>query len=163
MTFTNSQAVIFRKFIGLILIGLAILGATALCMKEIPLALFGEHTNGIVKKVEVIQTSTSSKWRNGRLESRGGSTTIMHMTHQTKDGQTIESKHTATFHTEAKVGDEHPLVYLPWRPENVKIYSAKQLWLPMTVGVIFISVCLFLGRRCLSSKPFFPTPKSFNA
>jgi hypothetical protein len=157
------QQTIFRRTIGICLIALALLGITSLSLKEIPLACFGERATGFVKQVEVIQTSTASKWRYGQAESRGGSTTIMHLVHTTKEGKLIESKHTATFHTEANVGDEHPLIYLPWHPERATIYSARQLWLPMIVGVIFSAFCLFLGLRCLSRKPFFPTPKGFHA
>jgi hypothetical protein len=163
MTFTKSQAVIFRKFIGISLIALSLPGFTSLCLKEFPLALFGEHCTGVVRKVEVIQTSTTSKWRNGRAESRAGLTTIMHMAFATKNGTLIENRNTATFHTAAKVGDEHPMVYLPWRPENAKIHSAKQLWLPMITGVIFSVICFFLGKRCLRNQPFFPTPNGSKA
>lgn len=149
MTFTPSQALVFRKLVGLGLIALALLGATSLCMKEVPLALFGERSPGIVKKVEVIQTSTTSKWeKHGtgtRAVSRGGQSTIMHIVFTTKEGKPIEGKHTATFNTEAKVGDEHPMIYLPSHPETAKIYSARQLWLPMVVGFVFAAVCLFLG------------------
>jgi hypothetical protein len=150
MTFTKPQAVIFRKLLGLGLVALGLLGATSLCMKEIPLALFGERSTGTVKKVEVIQTSTATKWEsNGsgskRAVSRGGYTTIMHMAFTTKEGKPLEIKTTATFNTEAKVGDQHPMIYLRSKPETAKIYSAKQLWLPMIVGIIFSSVCLILG------------------
>ena len=157
------QQSIFRRIIGACLIALALVGITALCLKELPLAFFGEHAIGLVEQVEVIQTSTTSKWRHGRAESRGGSTTILHLVHKTKEGKPIQSKHTATFHTEAKAGDEHPLVYLPWHPDRAMIYSARQLWLPLTTGVIFSAICLFLGLRCFSQKPFFPTPKQRHA
>ncbi len=161
MTFTKSQAIVFKKLIGIGLIALALLGATSLCMKEIPLALLGEHSTGIVKKVEKITTSTASKWEQKgfgpkQAVSRGGELTFMYLDFTTKKGETLQVKTLATFHTEAKVGDEHPMVYLPSHPENAKIYSAKQLWLPMCVGFLFVSVCLFLGLRCMSSKPFFP-------
>ena len=155
---TRRQTV-FRITMGLGLMALAVLGTTSLCLKEIPLALFGKPATGTVRKVEVIQTSTSSTWRNGRSEGRGGSTTLMHIVFNTQEGTPVESRHTATFHTEARVGDEHPMIYLPWRPGNAKIFSAKQLWLPMTVGVIFSSVCGFLGQRCLRNKRIFPVPQ----
>jgi hypothetical protein len=158
MTFTKPQAVIFRKLLGLGLIALALLGATSLSMKEIPLALFGEHSTGIVKKVEVIQTSTASKWEKKgfgpkQAVSRGGYTTLMHMAFTTKDGKPIEIKTTATFNTEAKVGDEHPMIYLASKPETAKIYSAKQLWLPMCVGTVFTCVCFFIGLLLFRYRP----------
>jgi hypothetical protein len=150
MTFTKSQAVIFRKLLGLGLIALALLCVTSLCMKEIPLALFGERSTGTVKKVEVIQTSTASKWEsNGsgskRAVSRGGQSTIMHIAFATREGKPVEIKTTATFNMEATVGDQHPMIYLSSKPETAKIHSAKQLWMPMLVGFIFTSVCLLLG------------------
>lgn len=158
MTFTYSQSVIFRRFLGFGLIGLALLGATSLCMKEVPLALFGERSTGSVKKVEVIQTSTASKWEkdgNGHLRSisRGGDSTFMHIGFTTKKGQPVEVKTQAVFNTEAKVGDQHPMIYLPSRPETAKIYSAKQLWMPMIVGFIFTAVCLLLGLHLARRVP----------
>jgi hypothetical protein len=68
----------------------------------------------------------------------------------------MQVKTLATFNTEAKEGDQHPMIYLPSKPETAKIYSAKQLWLPMGVGIVFVSVCLALGLRCMSQKSFFP-------
>ncbi|MCB1208131.1 MAG: hypothetical protein KDK97_02330 [Verrucomicrobiales bacterium] len=150
MTFTKSQALVFRKILGIGLLALALLGAVSLAMKDVPLALFGVHTTGIVKKVEVIQTSTSSKWeRDGfgpkKAVSRSSHTTLMHMGFTTKEGREMLVKTTATFNTEAKVGDEHPMIYLSSKPETAKIYSAKQLWLPMGIGFIFVMVCGTIG------------------
>ena len=157
MKFNESQALIFRKLLGVALFALALLGASSLFMKEVPLALFGEHATGTVKKVEVIQTSTASKWvRSGsggqRAESRGGFSTLMYIDFSTNAGKAVQIITTATFHTEAKVGDKHPMIYLSSNPENAKLYSAKQLWLPMCVGFSFVGVCSFLGLRLLRSK-----------
>ena len=157
MTFNESQAAIFRKLLGVGLLALALIGATSLFLKEVPLALFGEHARGIVTRVEVIQTSTASKWVGTgsgarRAESRGGFSTLMHIAFTTNAGKAVAIKTTSTFHTEAKVGDSHPMVYLPSNPENAKIYSAKQLWLPMGVGFSFVGICLFLGMRLLRAK-----------
>jgi hypothetical protein len=157
MTFNKSQATILRKLFGLGLLALALLGATSLCMKEIPLALFGERATGTVTKVEVIQTSTNTKWeKNGfgpeKAVSRGSYSTIMSLDFTTKDGSPVDVKTTATFHTEAKVGDTLPMVYLPSNPGNAKIYSAKQLWLPMCVGFVFTGVCSYLGMRLVRRK-----------
>jgi hypothetical protein len=90
--------------------------------------------------------------------NRGSELTFMQIAFNTKEGKPMQIETLATFNTPAKVGDEHPLVYLAAHPENARIYSAKQLWLPMCVGFVFVAVCAFLGLRCLSSKPFFPTP-----
>lgn len=154
MTSNASPSATFRKLLGLALLALALLGAASLCLKEIPLALSGEHASGIVKKVEVIQTSTASKWEhNGsgseKAVSRGGTSTLMSIDFTTKDGKPVSIKTRATFRTEAKVGDTHPIIYLASNPENAKIYSAKQLWLPMSVGLVFVSVCSYVGMRLL--------------
>ena len=143
----------FRKFLGILLLALGALGTGSLLMKEIPLALFGRHTTGLVTRVEIITTSTGSKWVHGRRESRSRSTTQMDLVYSTKEGQPLTVRTTATFRTEAKVGDHHPMVYLPWQPGNAKIYSAKQLWLPMAVGTIFSTACLLGGRRLLRDAP----------
>src|SRR5205823_12269624 len=123
MTFNDSQAAVFRKLLGVGLVALALLGAISLCMKEIPLALFGERASGIVENVEVIQTSTASKWeKNGigpdKAVSRGGYSTLMSISFTTKDGKPVDIKTRATFRTEAKAGDTHPMVYLPSNPRN---------------------------------------------
>lgn len=74
----------------------------ALATKEIPLAFFGERSTGTVKQVEVIQTSTSSKWEQKgfgpkQAVSRGGQSTFMHIAFTTKEGQPVEIKTLATF------------------------------------------------------------------
>jgi hypothetical protein len=158
MTFSHSQSRIFRKLIGLGLIALALLGATSLSTKEVPLALFGERSTGVVKKVEVIQTSTKTKWEKKgfgpkKAISRGSDSTFMHLGFKTKDGLPVEVKTLATFNTEARVGDEHPLIYLPSNPEKAKIYSAKQLWLPMCVGFTFSGLCLMIGLFLIRPSP----------
>ncbi|MEY4484696.1 MAG: hypothetical protein RL693_2148 [Verrucomicrobiota bacterium] len=157
MTFNVSQTAIFRKLLALALLALALLGAISLCMKEIPLALFGERAFGIVKEVEIIQTGTTTRWENKsssspKAVSSASTLTIMHIDFSTKDGKPVSIKTVATFHTEAKVGDTPLLLYLPSNPANAKIYSAKQLWLPMGVGIVFVSVCSFLGLRLLRPK-----------
>lgn len=156
----DKQRTIFKRIIGVVLIVLGIIGSVSLCLKEFPLALFGEHSFGIVKKVEKITTSNGSSGiiRNGvRVGKKSGSElTFMHIDFTTKGGKAMQVKTLATFNTEAKEGDQHPMIYLPSKPETAKIYSAKQLWLPMGVGIVFVSVCLALGLRCMSQKSFFP-------
>jgi hypothetical protein len=164
MSASNAKSFPFKKLIGIGLIALALVGAVSLCMKEIPLVLFGERAAGVVKRVETIRTSTDSKWEKKGFSStkesvdRGTELTFMYIGFTTKAGKPMEVKTLATFNTEAKEGDSHPMVYLASNPERAKIYSAKQLWLPMCVGFVFVTVALLLGFRCMSSKPFFPTP-----
>ena len=56
-----------KRTIGFVLLALGITGVISLCMKEFPLALFGERSTGVVKRVEKVTTSTGSegKIRNG--------------------------------------------------------------------------------------------------
>lgn len=150
------QPIHLRRAIAVVLIALALLGVTSLVMKEYRLALFGEHATGVVTKVEKITTSTGSSGtiKNGQRVGvrRGSESTFMYIDLTTKDGKVLNVKTLATFHTEAKVGDTHPMIYLPSRPETAKIYSARQLWLPMCVGTIFSAACFFGGLRLLRSK-----------
>ena len=149
MNYRSSQRSLFLQVIGFVLLALGLLGGTSLAMKECRLALFGEHVTGIVNKVDAITTSTSSKWEKvgnkKRLVSRSGQSYYMHIGFTTRDAQPFEVKTLATFNTEAKVGDHHRMIYLPSHPENAKIYSARQLWLPLLIGTGFTLVCLFLG------------------
>lgn len=149
MIATPKQAAIFWKIVGCSLIALGLLGSTSLVLKEYRLALCGEHATGVVTKVETITTSTSSKWitRGGQKIAipRGGDLTFMQIAFTTQAGKQMEVETLATFHTEAAVGASHPLIYLPSKPELAKIYSAKQLWLPMIVGTLFSIGCLWLG------------------
>lgn len=149
MIASPTQAHLFWKIVSIGLLALALLGFSSLIKKEYRLAIFGEKSTGIVKKVETITTSTDSKWvqrGNTRVAiPRGGDLTFMTIGFMTKAGNPVQVETLATFNTVAKEGDSHPMIYLPATPENAKIYSAKQLWLPMCVGTIFSTVCLALG------------------
>jgi len=109
-----------------------------------------------VRKVEEITTSTSSKWeyRNGQRQavSRAAPSYFMTLAFTTKDGKPVEVRTLATFNTEAAVGDEHPLLYMPSHPENAKISTARQLWLPMLVGILFTIGCIRLGLWLIMKK-----------
>ena len=155
----RAQGKVFRKVIGIGLLALGILGAVSLAMKEFRLALFGQSATGTAKKVEKVKTSTNSKWewRNGQKVpvSRSGESTFMTIAYTTKDGQEVEFETLATFNTEGKVGDTHPVVYLASNPKNAKISTMKQLWLPMLIGCTFTIVCLGLGVYFTFAKPMF--------
>lgn len=157
MNSSNPQAAVFRRLIGIALLAFGITGVVSLCMKEFPLALYGERSTGIVKKVEKITTSSGSSGeiRNGvRVGKKYGSElTFMYIDFTTKDRRAMQVKTLATFHTEAKEGDQHPMIYLPSKPETAKIYSAKQLWLPMCVGIVFSSASLFGGFFFVRRRP----------
>jgi len=146
----------FRMVLGIGLVALGILGAVSLAMKEFRLALFGEAATGIVNKVEEITTSTSSRWeyRNGQKVrvSTAAPSYFMTIGFTAKDGTPVEFRTLATFLTEARVGDEHDLVYLPSQPKNAKIATLRQLWLPMITGILFTTVCLGLGTWLIFKK-----------
>lgn len=61
--------------------------------------------------------------------------------------EVVQIRTLATFNTEARAGDNFPMIYLPSRPETAKVYSARQLWLPMGIGLLVISESTFLGLR----------------
>lgn len=154
MSFENEQrASPLRRPIACVLLALSLLGFGSLVMKEYRLALFGVKAVGVVTAVEVIQTSSASKWdRSGKRSSRSSESTFMTLQFTTPEGQSLSVKTLATFHTVARVGDQHPMIYLPSKPDNAKIYSAKQLWLPMLIGTLFSSACL-LGGLALFRTP----------
>lgn len=139
----------FKSIIGIALLAVGSIGVVSLCTKELPLALLGQHSIGRVKRVEIVRSSTGSAgtFRNGTRVGKklGSNLTYMHLAFTTQDGRAMEVKTLATFNTEAKEGDEHPLIYLPSKPETAKIYSAKQLWLPMGVGIVFSTLFLTGG------------------
>lgn len=142
-----------KRIIGILLLALALTGVVSLSMKEYRLALTGERTTGVVTKVEKITTSTGSDgyYRNGRLKGHkhGSELTFLYIDFTTRDGEARNVKTLATFHTPENAGDVHPMIYLPSQPENAKICSARQLWLPMTVGTVFSIACGWGGLRLL--------------
>ena len=142
-----------KRTIGIVLLALALTGVISLSLKEYRLALFGERSQGVVSRVEKVTTSNGSdgRYRNGWRTGvkHGSELTFMYMDFTTPDGQARHVKTLATFHTAAAVGDSHPMIYLPAQPETAKIYSARQLWLPMTVGTLFSIGCSWGGLRLL--------------
>lgn len=147
----------FVRLLGAGLLALALVGTVSLAMKELPLALLGERAMGVVSRVEVVQTSSGTRGQKDsfgrrRSESRGGSNTFMHIDFTTRAGEHRVIRTLATFNTEARAGDNFPMIYLPSRPETAKVYSARQLWLPMGIGLLVISVSTFLGLRFVRSR-----------
>jgi hypothetical protein len=142
-----------KRTIGIILLALALTGVISLSLKEYRLALFGERSEGVVTRVEKVTTSNGSDgyYRNGRRTGvkHGSDLTFMYIDFTTPAGQARQVKTLATFQTPATVGDAHPMIYLPAQPETAKIYSARQLWLPMTVGTLFSISCTWGGLRLL--------------
>lgn len=144
-----------RLGIAFVLIALGLLGGVSLFKKEGRLVIFGERATGTVRQVEEITASTQATWgrdNKGRshIIKKSGPSHLLHMTFTATDGREIEFTTLATFNTETKPGDTHPLVYLPSDPQVAKIASARQLWLPMSVGTIFTALCLGIGIRLLN-------------
>lgn len=146
---TRTKRSPLRRPIAVLLLAFSVLGFVSLSLKEYRLALFGLKAVGVVTAVEVIQTSSGSKWdrTTGKRSSRSSDSTFMTLKFSTPDGQFHSVKTLATFHTEASVGAQHAMIYLPSNPDNAKIYSARQLWLPMLIGTLFSSACLLGGLR----------------
>lgn len=140
-----------RRIISWFMLAFAVLGIYSLSIKEYRLALVGVRGTGVVDKVEVITTSTTSTINanssnpNKRRVRHGSQSTILHMTVTTQEGKTSQIKTHATFNTEAKVGDRFEMIYLPSKPDVAKIYNARQFWLPMMIGTIVTAFCLVVG------------------
>lgn len=149
-----------RRIVAIALLALSGAGIYSLSTKEIPLVLFGQSGTGVVNQVEVITHSGKSRWTgNDRRDSGYSQSTILHLTVTTKDGKTATTKTHATFNTETRVGDQHPVVYLPSNPAVAKIYNARQFWLPLTVAVFFTTLCFLGGAKLLQRPQPKPSPR----
>lgn len=155
-TFTDKRKLPpIRLVIAIVLVALGLVGGVSVMMKEGRLVIFGERAVGTVREVEQITTSTQATWgrdinRRSQAVKRSGPSNLLHLTFTTKDGRNIEFATRATFKTATKPGDTHPIVYLPSDPQLAKIASAKQLWLPMSIGMTFTAICLGVGIRLFS-------------
>lgn len=145
---------------GLILfLAWACLAFAALCLGRVVLdarlAALGVVADGTVVKTEITTTSggTTSR-RSGESRSEyerrrsNRSSTSLHATVRfTAAGETAprDFKTVATFRQELKTGDTVKVIHLPSDPGSAEIYSAKQLWLPLTVGIVVTLVSGGLG------------------
>lgn len=133
------------------MLAFAVLGICSLSSKEYRLAIFGVRGTGVVDKVEVITTSSTTTINansadpSKRRIRHGSQSTILHMTVTTQEGKTTQIKTHATFNTEAKAGDRFEMIYLPAKPDVAKICNARQFWLPMMIGTIVTGFCLMVG------------------
>lgn len=137
------------RFFGWLMLVAGLLFFTALISKEGRLIVFGRKATATVEKVTRIQKNNGELVRNssGRVVSRREASVshIMHLTYLTQEGVKAQFDTAATFNTEAKVGDVHPIVYLASNPARAKIATARQLWLPAMVGLIVSTGCLGIG------------------
>lgn len=99
------------------------------------LAVLGKVTDGVVIKPSDVSEQEE------RIHRRGNSQRIF-VRYTPEGGGPVEFKTSRTFGTELSWGDAVKVIYLPKNPLGAEIYSAKQLWLPMMVGLLVSTVCL---------------------
>ena len=135
-----------RQFLGILMLLAGIGFAAALFRKEGRLVFLGERASGTVESVRV--TSTPSRTTSvSRVQVHHGSSTNEWLTlaFKTREGKDASFRALATFHTEVKVGDTLPIVYLPGDPSVGSIDTTRQLWMPFFVGFTVMIVCLAGG------------------
>lgn len=136
-----------RRFFGVMLLLFGLLGIFSLVSKEGRLLVSGKRAEGVVEKViEKVSRSTSTNtydYAKGKYVQKGGGVTYdMMMRFTAADGQSVLAKISAMFYVVPKVGDRHPILYLPASPMTAKVESLRQFWLPMMVGVTVTSLSL---------------------
>lgn len=122
--------------------------------KDLRLALFGKTADGVITKVtERVSSSRSSSKRNpGESESayrertrRVGISYDMHVRFTPEGGAPVEFKTGSTFGHEHKQGDAVKIIYLPGNPSRAEVHTTKQVWMPIGVGFVVSTLCLFGG------------------
>lgn len=138
-----------RRFFGVMLLLFGLLGVASLAFKEGRLLASGQRTEGVVEKVIEKHSRTTtdrvydSKTGTTRYVTRGGGVTYdMMMRFTTAGGESVLAKISAMFYVVPKVGDRHPILYLPASPMTAKVESVRQFWMPMMVGVTVTSLSL---------------------
>ena len=116
------------------------------------LAAFGKTADGVVTKRRAkTSSSTTSGKRNSAgqyTKTGGGGTTYFYTVRFTpENGPPVEFETTGCWGTVLVVGDAVKVIHLPSRPTLAEIYTTKQLWLPMYVG-------LGMGLACLGGGGF---------
>ncbi len=133
------------------------LAFAALCLVrvvlDVRLAALGIIADGVVTKIEMTTSyGGGTTRRSGELysdyqkrRSRSSASTSYHATvHFTPEGgEARDFKTVSTFGHDLKVGDAVKVIHLD--PGFAEIYSAKQVWLPLGVGIIVTTVCGGLG------------------
>lgn len=136
------------------------------------LAAFGVLADGVVTKIEMNTTygGGSTSRHSGeshsdyqrRRGSRASTSYYATVRFAPAGGQARDFKTVSTFGHELKVGDGVKVIHLSWNPGVAEIYSAKQLWLPLGVGITVTLICgglgwflLRLARRMKPSAPHF--------
>ncbi|MCB1233229.1 MAG: DUF3592 domain-containing protein [Verrucomicrobiae bacterium] len=133
----------------LLIAGLFFLGA--LIWNQGRLAVFGKITEGVVTEVTTRVSYGSSPRKAGEsmesLSQRSAPavTHDLHLRFTPENGEPVDIVTVSTFGHSLKEGDGVKLIYLPGDPAHAEIYSARQLWLPMIVGSIVSTLCLWGG------------------
>jgi hypothetical protein len=119
----------------------------ALITHDVRLALTGQFADGVVTKVIERTTSSRSSSSNGkRQRSAPGVSYTLVVRYRPQDMEPVEFKTSSTFGHSHKEDDAVKVIYLRSNPTMAEIYSAKQLWLPICVGFVVSTVCLYGGR-----------------
>ena len=128
------------------LLAFAALGMWSLGTKQVRLLVSGVRGVGVVERVEVITTSTKTKWdRYGHSESDASRATFLHLAVAMPDGGVARAKTRVTFNTPAQVGDRHPVIFVPSDPERAQILTGGQFWGPLVVGSVVTLACAAAG------------------
>ncbi len=121
-----------------VLLALGTFFFACLMWNQFRLAVLGKVTDGIVVK------PTESAEQQERIHRRGNAHRIL-VRYTPEGGEPVEFRTSSTFGTELNWGDPVKVIYLPGDLMGAEIYTARQLWLPMTVGLIVSLACLGAG------------------
>ena len=147
---TPSKPGIVSLLLGWAFLLFGLLGMFSVVTKDMRVAVFGHKASATVEKVTERHSSSSRISGDGKTRTNTSSVSrMMHLRFQTTDGKPANFETTSTFNTEAKVGDTHPILYLPGDTTRAEINTLRQLWLPMFVGTSVSCVCLGIGYLVL--------------
>lgn len=134
---------------GIILLAAGIFFLGAVIWNQGRLALFGKRADGVVREIiETTHTSATSRREGESLQSyrersrRKSTRYTLRVQFVPEGGTPAEFSTTSTFGHDIAEGGKVRVVYLPGNPAGAEIDSAKQLWLPMAVGLTVSAVCL---------------------
>lgn len=144
MITTKRAPVRFFKFIAWALLVFSVVGLVRVVL-DIRLAALGVIADGTVTHIEIKSSSSSTVRHSGESRSqyelrrdrqKRGSTRYATVRFQPADGSGARNfKTVCTFGDEIKTGDAVQVIHLPSDPGVAEIYSAKQLWWPIGVGI----------------------------
>lgn len=163
MNTTKAAPLRFFRILAWALLAFSVLGLVRMVL-DARLAALGVIAEGTVTGIEVKSSSSTtvrhsgeswSQYERRRDRQRGGSTRYATVRFQPADGGAARDfKTVCTFGEEIKTGDAVQVIHLPSDPGVAEIYSAKQLWWPIGVGitVTLASACIGLWLRWLARR-----------